>query len=123
MQKEKNKYKKEITEIQDELNSAKQEIKLEIEEQQKKEIKQLTDDKNDIISDLKKNLELLKKENKQKEEELSTLGFMKFMQKDKLKTEIDINNQNIEKYNEQIKNVDKDFNKEYENIVNKFKLK
>lgn len=120
LQKEKNKYKKEITEIQDELNSAKQEIKLEIEEQQKKEIKQLTDDKNDIISDLKKNLELLKKENKQKEEELSTLGFMKFMQKDKLKTEIDINNQNIEKYNEQIKNVDKDFNKEYENIVNKF---
>lgn len=108
----------ETKEIQEELEFEKKKIEKEHNSLKNEQLDKLKKEKDDIISDLKKNMELLKKENKSKEDEFSKLGILKFIQKDRLKTEIDINKQNIEKYSEQITNADADYKKERDRLIN-----
>ena len=108
---------RETKEIQEELEAEKKKIKEEYDALRNEQLDKLNKDKDNIIADLKKNVELLKNENNRKEEELAKLNILRFIQKDRLKTEIDINSQNIEKYNNQITNANADYKKEKDEII------
>lgn len=110
-------FARETKEIQEELEFEKKKNKAKYDLIRNEQLDKLNKDKDNIITDLKKNAELLKNENDIKKEELSKLNFFKFIQKDRLKTEIDINSQNIEKYNKQITNVETDYIKEKNEII------
>ncbi len=116
LEKEQQTYNNETEEINKELEDAKTKIEEEFASLQKEQLEKLTNDKESIINELQKKVDTLKEQNNEKEKELSSLGILQFIQKDKLKTEININNQNIVKYNEQINNANTDFQKEYEMI-------
>ena len=115
---EEKKWDYETKEIKEELESEKKKLEKEYNSKKNKQLEDLENDKDEIVKDLGHKIDKLKKDNKTKENEISTLGILKFMQKDKLKNEIDINNQNIEKYNEQIANANTDYKKEKEKINN-----
>lgn len=118
LKEEEKKWDYETKEIKEELESEKKKLEKEYNSKKNKQLEDLEKDKDEIVKDLGHKIDKLKKDNKTKENEISTLGILKFLKKNKLKNEIDINNQNIEKYNEQIANANADYKKEKEKINN-----
>lgn len=117
LKKEQQTYEHETKEVQEELKFEKKKIEEEYNSLKNEQLDKLKKEKDDNINDLKKNIELLKKENKIKGDEISTLGVLKFIQKNKLKIEININNQNIKRYSEQITKANVDYKKERDELI------
>lgn len=110
-------WKEEIKNIKAELEKKKQEVNIRNSNEKKERLEKLLNDKNNIIKELSIEIEKLANNNKENESEIETLGFLKFIKKDKLKLQIDINNQNIEKYKEKIEIANKDYEMEYNKIL------
>lgn len=110
-------WKEEIKNIKAELEKKKQEVNIRNSNEKKERLEKLLNDKNNIIKELFIEIEKLANNNKENESEIETLGFLKFIKKDKLKLQIDINNQNIEKYKEKIEIANKDYEMEYNKIL------
>lgn len=110
-------WEEEVRKIKAELENKKKEVNLRNSNEKNSKLEKLEKDKNSIIKDLSTEMEKLTNDNKEYENEINTLGFLQFMKKDKLKMQIDINNQNINKYQENIAMANEDYRLEYNQLL------
>lgn len=111
----------EIKEIDSKKNDNIKNYRLKREKELEKSIEKLTQEKDLIEEDIDSKIKEIQKLNQQAEEELNSLGLLKFIRKDQLKEEMDINNQNIGKYQDKLIELGKDLEKEINEVTKKYK--
>ena len=113
-------WEKEVKEIDAELEQKKEEITKKHETIKAERIAKLQDDNNRIIKYNSDEIEKLTEFNEEHEKEIAGLGAFSFLKKSKLNNQIIMNNQNIEKSKQIIANLKKEYENEYNKIIQEY---